>query len=123
MTESKWGVRTLKWLMEDSARARAPGSLKVYSQEGPELKHVYQRYDRTISSRVRNGRCHAEVLYSAPYLIMGSSNWSVSSEGNVEMDVVLNVRGQEMQSYVQSMMDKMKHGATLIDVQDVGKPF
>ena len=118
-SESRKGVETLRWMMNDTARVRAPGRLTVFSHVGFELKPVYQRYGRSISNFVREGQCHAKVMYAPPYLILGSSNWSVSSEANAELDVILDVRDEQTGEYIRETLDRMKEGAKEVSLTDL----
>ena len=62
------------------------------------------------------GVCHAKLMYASPYLILGSTNWSVSSEANRELSAVLEVEDRETQDYVEGMLDDVKIGAVQIDM-------
>ena len=119
-TYSQRGVDTLKEIMRATARVQAPGRFVLLSHVGFDLKPVYERYERTIGASVVEGQSHAKVMWAAPYLILGSSNWSVSSEANVELDVVLDVRDERTGAYVVEMLNRMKRGAKEVSLTGVG---
>ena len=117
---SKKGVETLREIMYSTTRVHAPGKFTLFSQTGLELKPVYERYDRTIGTSVIEGHNHAKIMWANPYLIVGSTNWSVSSEANVELDVVLDVRDEQTGTYIEQMLGRMKKGAKEVPVTGVG---
>ena len=57
------------------------------------------------------GACHAKVMYMYPYLLVGSTNWSVSSEANKVFSAVLEIDDQETRDYVEKTLNGMKTGA------------
>ena len=99
--------------LEKTARAPWPGRLSVYSQTGSCVKTAYARHGRYVNQNVSLGHCHAKVLYTYPYLIVGSTNWSVSSESNVELSVLLEIQDRETQRYVETQLMPMTAGAVL----------
>ena len=77
------------------------------------MRTTYARYDRTVSRDVGLGHCHAKVLYKYPYLMIGSTNWSVASESNLELSVLLEIQDRETKQYVESQLMPMTAGAVL----------
>ena len=57
------------------------------------------------------GHCHAKALYMYPYLIIGSTNWSVSSESNLELGLLLEIQDRETRVYVETHLQSMTDGA------------
>ena len=57
------------------------------------------------------GHCHAKALYMYPYLIVGSTNWSVSSESNLELGLLLEIQDRETREYVEKHLVSMTSGA------------
>ena len=96
-----------------TARAPWPGRLRVYSQTGSCVRTTYARYNRTVTRDVGLGHCHAKVLYKYPYLLIGSTNWSVASESNLELSVLLEIQDRETKQYVESPLMPMTVGAVL----------
>ena len=47
-------------------------------------------------------------MYASPYLILGSTSWSVSPEANRELSAVLEIEDRETKQYVEGMIDDMK---------------
>ena len=56
------------------------------------------------------GALHAKVMYCYPYLIVGSTNWSISSEANRELSVLAKVEDDETREYVEAELDELQHG-------------
>ena len=61
------------------------------------------------------GASHAKVMYAYPYLIVGSTNWSVSSEANRELSAVLEVEDEETRNYVEGILNDLRTGAVQIE--------
>ena len=74
------------------------------------MSAVYERYDRRASPDLI-GAGHAKVLYCYPYLILGSSNWSISSEANLELSAVLMVEDSDTRAYVERELGTLQTGA------------
>ena len=51
------------------------------------------------------------MLYMYPYLITGSTNWSVSSEANQELSLILEIQDRETRHYVEANLLSMTSGA------------
>ena len=79
-------------------------NLEIWSQHGQLLGPVYRKWGRPINSATADkcGCLHAKVFAIGPkaftaedddskILILGSTNWTVSSEANMELDVVLEI--------------------------------
>ena len=50
-------------------------------------------------------------MYAYPYLIVGSTNWSVSSEANREPSLILEIEDEKTREYVEDKLHEMKIGA------------
>ena len=46
-----------------------------------------------------------------PYLITGSTNWTVSSEANLELSLLLEIQDRETRHYVEATLLSMMSGA------------
>ena len=90
------------------------GHLRVYSHMGRDARQAYGRCGRYPGSAVVWGACHAKHMYAYPYLLVGSTNWSVSSEANRELSLVLEIDEEDRgaRRYVETMIHSMKTGAT-----------
>ena len=110
---SMYCKRTLIDVLKKAARASWPGRLCVYSQTGGDVKAAYARHDRSLSREVGLGHCHAKALYKYPYLLVGSTNWSVASESNLELSVLLEIQDRETKEYVEAQLKPMTVGAVL----------
>ena len=111
--------RTLIDTLKDTARAPWPGQLRVFSQTGSCVKTAYARYGRTLSRNVGLGSCHAKLLYTYPYLLIGSTNWTVASESNLELNVLLEIMDRETKEYVESQLEPMVAGAVRQNVASI----
>ena len=110
-SKSLYCKQTLIDALKRAARAPWPGRLGVYSQTGSCVKAAYARYGRHVNQNVGLGHCHAKALYMYPYLIIGSTNWSVSSESNLELGVLLEIQDRETRKYVETHLVSMTSGA------------
>ena len=110
-SKSMYGKQTLLDALTKAARAPWPGRLRVFSQTGSSVKTAYERHGRGVSSFVGLGSCHAKMLYMYPYLITGSTNWSVSSEANLELSLILEIQDRETRHYVEANLLSMMSGA------------
>ena len=108
---SKTGTRHLISALDDINRAlpRGRGRLRIFQVGGRRCQGAYSRYGRRVSDDYM-GALHAKVLYSYPYLIMGSTNWSISSEANKELSVLAKVEDDETREYVEAELDELQHG-------------
>ena len=111
--------RTLIDALRETARASWPGRLRVFSQTGSCVKTAYARYDRTLSRNVGLGNSHAKLLYAHPYLMIGSTNWTVASESNLELSVLLEIMDRETKEYVESELEPMVAGAVQQSVASI----
>ena len=111
--------RTLIDTLEKTARAPWPGQLRVFSQTGSCVRTAYARYDRTLSRNVGLGHCHAKLLYTYPYLLIGSTNWTVASESNLELNVLLEIQDRETKRCVEAELEPMTAGAVQQSVASI----
>ena len=108
---SRHGTKLLADALGENARAHSRGGrLRVFSVKGRDVSTVYGRYDRRASPELI-GAGHAKVLYSHPYLIVGSSNWSISSEANLELSAVLMIEDADTRTYVEKGLAALQIGA------------
>ena len=103
--------RTLIDILDKAARAPWPGQLRIFSQTGSCVRTAYARYDRTLTRDVSLGHSHAKLLYTYPYLLIGSTNWTVASESNLELSVLLEIQDRETRQYVEAELEPMVAGA------------
>ena len=106
---SKSGARLLIDAMDEVARARSRGSLRIFAVEGRRAQDMYGRYEKRVSEDLY-GSLHAKVMYCYPYLIFGSTNWSISSEANKELSVLLEIEDDETREYVEDELDELQLG-------------
>ena len=109
--QSKHGTRLLVNALGSCARARGRGSLRLFSQIGRNIQPIYDKYNRSISQSAF-GSLHAKVLYAYPYLLVGSANWSISSEANKELSLILEIQDGATRSYVEQQLYEMTAAAT-----------
>ena len=107
------GTEAITGALERGARALAPGSLTAWSQHGLEADDVYRRYGRSSGSCNR-GVLHAKVFYREPFIIVGSSNWTIASETNREVSVLLQATNQEALNYFERLVTKLSAGASQV---------
>ena len=114
------GAEETAYMVECGARARAPGSLKVMSQHGLEIDKVNRRYGRHSGANCpTNGALHAKVFFKEPYIIIGSANWSVASEGNQEAGVLLEATTSEAEAYFQRLLCRLTSGAVPVSADAI----
>ena len=107
---SKTGTKLLISALDDIARAgRGRGRLRIFQVEGRRAQAMYGRYGRRVSDDLM-GSLHAKVMYCYPYLVVGSTNWSISSEANKELSVLIEVEDDETRDYVEDELDELQHG-------------
>ena len=94
----------------EGTRARRRGTLRIFTVKGRDATSVYERYDRRVTPGIE-GACHAKVMYAYPYLITGSTNWSISSEANLELSTVLMVEDPDTRAYVERELEMLQTGA------------
>ena len=111
--KSRYGKQLLIDALADTARAPGPGRLRIFSQVGASVGAAYERYGRNAGSSAVWGACHAKLMYAYPYLMVGSTNWSVSSEANQELSLILEIEDEETRNYVEAKLHEMKAGAIL----------
>ena len=96
--------------LDDVARAgRGRGRLRIFHVEGRRAQAAYSRYDRRVSNELI-GSLHAKVMYSYPYLVLGSTNWSISSEANKELSVLVEIEDDETRDYFEDELSELQHG-------------
>ena len=108
-----YGTEAITGALMRSARALAPGSLTAWSQHGLEADDVYRRYGRSSGSCV-HGALHAKVFYREPYIVVGSSNWTIASEANREVSVLLEATNQEALNYFERLVSRLSSGASQV---------
>ena len=65
-----------------------------------------------------------EGVLPKPYAIVGSSNWTIASEANREMSVLLHATNEEALSYVERLVNKLTLGARRVSSEHVlSKPM
>ena len=111
--------QTLIDALRGAARAGWPGRLRVFSQTGSCVRTAYARYNRTLNRDVGLGHSHAKLLYTYPYLLIGSTNWSVASESNLELGVLLEILDRETKEYVEGVLKPMTEGAIEQNVSSI----
>ena len=56
-------------------------------------------------------------MYTGRYLLMGSSNWSVSTEANREMNMLLKVSDSSVGRYVEQYIGKLTEDSERVSAQ------
>ena len=106
---SRHGTRLLANALEETARVQDRGRLRIYQVDGRNARPVYDRYQRSVSSSIV-GSCHAKAMYCYPYFIMGSANWSISSEANRELSAVFMVEDNDTRYYIEGQLAELHVG-------------
>ena len=107
---STTGAQLLIGALDDIARsARGRGRLRIFQVDGRRAQAAYGRYGRKVSERTI-GSLHAKVMYTYPYLVVGSTNWSVSSEANKELSILIQVEDDETRDYFEDELSELQHG-------------
>ena len=70
-----------------------PHYLHVRKSEGSRLRPIYSAWGRTLSSGTvdKTGARHSKMFSAGKFLIVGSTNWTVSSECNADLSVALQI--------------------------------
>ena len=106
----------------DAARGR---TLEIWKQQGQRCAPVCASWNRPWSlGDTKRGPLHAKVFVRGPaqrvpaekdirLMVMGSANWTVSSECNAELGVALRI-GNEGAAEVDLVVQDLHHGATMV---------
>ena len=85
------------------------------------VRPVYAAWGRALSAGVvdKKGAQHSKVFSAGKFLIVGSTNWTVSSEANQELSVLLYIEpnGMAFRSQVLSDMSEMARAVTYREIQ------
>ena len=112
-----YGKSTLKKMMRECAGSS--GRLELLAKKGYEQIPVYAYYDRALrGSREKVGAQHAKLLYLHPFLLVGSTNWSVSSETNRECSC-LHWIGGASKVMIECLFDRLEFEAKRIQESDL----
>jgi len=99
--------------------------LEIWKNEGQPCAPVYDSWNRSHQfDASKRGPLHAKVFVTGPahrvpaemdtrVVVMGSTNWTVSSECNVELSVALQI-GSEGAAAVDHVVRDLRGGATLV---------
>ena len=100
-------------------------TLEVWKQQGQRTAPVYASWGRRHNfHESKRGPLHAKVFVIGPakrvpaeedsrVVVMGSTNWTVSSECNAELSVALQI-GNEGAAGVDHVVRELRHGATMV---------
>ena len=108
-------------------------TLEIRSQCGQRIAPVYRKWDRTLqrggdpAQDLRTGALHAKMFAISPrvptgvdedshVIILGSSNWTVSSEANQELNVVLEI-GADGSSTASGVVSDIVRGSRQVSGQ------
>ena len=105
-------------------------TLEVWKQEGQRIASVYTAWGRrTRVAPTKRGPLHAKVFVLGPavrvssdddnrVMVMGSTNWTISSESNVELSVALQI-GKEGAAGVDHVVRDLRHNATIVTYEEM----
>ena len=95
-------------------------NLEVWSQYGQRIAPVYRKWKRPTHAQLENkfGALHAKMFAIGPKLVdaeaedskvvvLGSTNWTISSEANMELDAILEV-GKDGTATMDAVLTEMK---------------
>ena len=125
-SSTKHAAATIKGMV-DACNAAGGGpdsgnacTLEVWTQCGQRIAPVYRKWKRTTHANLENkfGALHAKMFAIGPKLVdaeaedskvvvLGSTNWTVSSEANMELDVILEV-GKDGTATMDALLTEMK---------------
>ena len=118
-TNSAYCKRVLKGMKDECAGRR--GRLELYAKKGFDQIPVYAHYDRTLGGpREKVGAQHSKLFYKHPFLIMGSTNWSVSSETNWEYSSLIRV-GESAKPMINGIFDRIENNAKRVQPGDLNR--
>ena len=101
------------------------GRLEVLKQQGQLIAPVYASWGRRTSVPTsKKGPLHAKLVVVGPHgrvprdkdarvVVMGSTNWTVSSEANAELSVALSI-GSDGAAGVDHVVRDLRHGAIAV---------
>ena len=105
-------------------------TFEVWKQEGQRIASVYTAWGRrTNVPPTKKGPLHAKVFVLGPamhvspdddnrVMVMGSTNWTISSESNVELSVALQI-GKEGAAGVDHVVRDLRHNATIVTYEEM----
>ena len=81
--------------------------LHVRKSEGNRLRPVYTAWGRTLSAGFadKNGAQHSKVFSTGKFMVVGSTNWTVASEANQELSVLMYIEGNGAAFRAQTLTD------------------
>ena len=104
--------------------------LEVWKQQGQPCGPVYDRWERGHGFHAsKRGALHAKVFVIGPAtcvttredtrtMVLGSTNWTISSECNAELSVALRI-GNEGAAGVDHVVRDLRYGATMVSYSSV----
>ena len=100
-----------------SGRYGRYGRLQVFQNEGESLKQVYAEFDHDWNTEMK-GASHAKVFFKWPYLIVGSTNWTVASRANVELSCLMKIH-EPTRAYVNQFIRDMRRNERIISLAEI----
>ena len=95
------------------------GRMELYAQRGFNQLPVYSSYGRTLGGpREKVGCQHAKLMYVHPFLLIGSTNWSVSSETNREHSCLIWI-GESSGHMMDSLFERLERNAKVVQERDL----
>ena len=96
--------------------------LRVRKLRGCSLSSVYSGWARPLANRncYKQGAQHSKVFSAGRFLIIGSTNWTVSSEANQELSVLLYIEpsGNELRARAIADMGLTARAVSFRDIQE-----
>ena len=118
-TNSAYCKKVLRSIKDECVGRR--GRFELYAKKGFNQIPVYDHYDRTLGGpREKVGAQHSKLFYRHPFLIMGSTNWSVSSETNWEYSTLIWV-GDSARLMMTGIFDRIENNAKRVQAGDLNR--
>ena len=100
-----------------------PCYLHVRKLEGSRLRHAYSAWGRPLIGPIadKSGAQHSKVFSTGKFMVVGSTNWTVASEANQELSVLLYIEpnGTAFRSRTLTDMAGMARSVTYSEIQRV----
>ena len=131
--EGKSKTTNAKSTIDEMMRRTRGRALEVWKQQGQRCAPVYASWKRPWHlGDTKRGPLHAKVFVRGPahrvpaeenvrLVVMGSPNWTVSSECNAELAVALRI-GNEGAAEVDLVVQDLHLGATLVTPETLRHP-
>ena len=96
--------------------------LKIMKSRGTALQRVYSAFGRPLSDRYcyKQGAHHTKAFSVGKFLVVGSTNWTVSSEANQELSVLMYIEqgGADLRAQAIADLKWMAFSTTFREMQE-----